>query len=628
MSVTRPAPIYTKIRGSVPLTALLPRGELKRMRERLESDEKPGEYSMSEPAKEFLAHYMLVARAGWALLSTPPFASLARQHERLEDEFMSGGPPTSPIYDSYSSFHTLVEIPVGIGSETPMTVLARLTASNIEHRNVHLLATEVAASNLDLYRAQQVQGMDAQIVHVRSGSEIAVHLTGPFLVAGVLFLGRVCRLHTGAHFLADSPYLLLTSEAEWLAYFARIAGPEPNTTHQQKKEFGKKSAPKSDGEARLVRHLRQGEDYRYWPTFIMNAYAGERNGIVGLAGIPDRPETQPHHEDFDESTFEPDDLAFADEISPLERLRRRLYATAESRGLTQRLVELMRSGIEDGFVLPTASPYLPLFRALCCFGVPTELGATLLEEHAASGLAAADEMPVIRALQRGWFSMFEVRRVHLDRSLEVTDLLCRKRLEITERSATRGVGVSDVLAGWIMIDDDGTCRLEGGLLHLKQLLASRVLEDVRAIRARLRGVDRDVSVVDRLAALVPDVILATQRWTATLAGPPDDELPRGSRAQASSEDDALPVPSEIEAALTAQLLMQLRRTLDEPIPMFKGKTLRQLARNPKSRPDAISWLREQERILRASSRPIAVDLVPLWEELGLEYQGLGTDPVE
>ena len=41
--------------------------------------------------------------------------------------------------------------------------------------------------------------------------------------------------------------------------------------------------------------------------------------------------------------------------------------------------------------------------------------------------------------------------------------------------------------------------------------------------------------------------------------------------------------------------------------MLKGKTLRQAARSAATRPDAISWLREQQRIL------------------GLEYQGLETD---
>jgi len=315
VSVIKPEPISAKIRGSVSLAVLLPRDARERMRERLELNREPGEPPMSEQATEFLSHYMLVFHAGWSLLQTLPFESLTRQHERLEAEFMSGGPPTSSIYDSYSAIHTLAEIPVGIGSETPMTVLARLTASSLEHRKVHLLASQVASSHLDLYRAKDVHEVTAQIVHVRSGAEIAVHLAGLFLRRNDLFLGRVFQFHTGEYFIVDSPYRLMASEADWLGYFDRVAAPDGDVKNRARTETGKKhggkerknqASPRSNSEAHLVRHLRHGESPRFWPEFITNAYAGHRNGIVALAGIPDRPETQPHHDDFDESTLEPE----------------------------------------------------------------------------------------------------------------------------------------------------------------------------------------------------------------------------------------------------------------------------------------------------------------------------------
>jgi hypothetical protein len=283
-----------------------------------------------------------------------------------------------------------------------MTVLARLTASSLEHRKVHVLASQVASSHLDLYRAKDVDGVTAQIVNARSGVEIPVRLTGPFLRRKDLFLGRVFQFHTGEYFLADSPYRLMASEAAWLEYFDRVAAPDGEVKNRARTEPGKRpsgkerknqASPRSNSEAQLVRHLRHGQSPRFWPEFITNAYAGHRNGIVALAGIPDRPETQPHHDDFDESTLAPE-------------------------------------------------------------------------------------------------------------------------------------------------------------------------------------------------------------------------------------------PAELETTLASELLRRLQHTLDEPIPMFGNKTLRQLARNPKSRPDAISWLREQERILRMNSRPIAVSLRPLWAELGLEYQGLDADPVK
>jgi hypothetical protein len=74
------------------------------------------------------------------------------------------------------------------------------------------------------------------------------------------------------------------------------------------------------------------------------------------------------------------------------------------------------------------------------------------------------------------------------------------------------------------------------------------------------------------------------------------------------------------------VLTRLRSTLDQPLPQFEGKTLRFLARTPKWRPDAIAWLRQQERLLRSNPQLSGLDMRPLWQEIDLPYQGLDTDP--
>jgi len=74
------------------------------------------------------------------------------------------------------------------------------------------------------------------------------------------------------------------------------------------------------------------------------------------------------------------------------------------------------------------------------------------------------------------------------------------------------------------------------------------------------------------------------------------------------------------------VLAKIRATLDEPIPQFKGKTLRQLARSTKGRADAVNWLREQERLLKSNPQLYGIDLRPVWQELALPFQGLETDP--
>ena len=86
------------------------------------------------------------------------------------------------------------------------------------------------------------------------------------------------------------------------------------------------------------------------------------------------------------------------------------------------------------------------------------------------------------------------------------------------------------------------------------------------------------------------------------------------------------LPKEALAEFHAVVLAKIRATLDEPIPQFKNKTLRQLARGKASCADAVSWLREQERILKYNPQLAGIDMRPLWLELSLSYQGLDTDP--
>ena len=88
----------------------------------------------------------------------------------------------------------------------------------------------------------------------------------------------------------------------------------------------------------------------------------------------------------------------------------------------------------------------------------------------------------------------------------------------------------------------------------------------------------------------------------------------------------LDLPPEVAAQFHDAVLAKIRSTLNDPIPQFKGKTLRQLARSVKGRPDAISWLREQERILKSNPQLAGLDMRPLWQELALPFQGLETDP--
>jgi len=280
-------PIAGKLRRVLSSGALFPAGAVEAHRASLVEGAAPEkDPALSAAAADFLAHFIVVVKGASAVVKAPQFASVDRFEGQMDELFGCGGPPESPLYDSYSTMHVLCEIPTGIADETPMSVVARLSAGDSARAALAKLAEEAAASHLDLYRTQRAGAHEAALVHVRSGRSLTVQLSGPFLRDGDLFLGRVLRFHTGEHFIIESPYCLLASEEQWLEYFARAAPASPST-------------PRPYDERLLRRHLKFGPSPKFWPQYIFDAYAGDRNGIVLLAGVPDRVETLPHHEAFD-----------------------------------------------------------------------------------------------------------------------------------------------------------------------------------------------------------------------------------------------------------------------------------------------------------------------------------------
>src|SRR5690606_18242504 len=154
-----------------------------------------------------------LARVAWQLVGAPQFQRLSRLYDQLEEEFMPGGPPMSPVYDSYLRQHLLAEVPLGLANETPYSVLARLSSGDPSRSQLHQLAQALADSHLDLYRVTHALGLSAQLEPLRGGSPLSVRLTGPFLRTDDRILARVLPFG-GSHFIADSPYLLRASEQE------------------------------------------------------------------------------------------------------------------------------------------------------------------------------------------------------------------------------------------------------------------------------------------------------------------------------------------------------------------------------------------------------------------------------
>src|SRR5262249_45447929 len=154
-----------------------------------------------------------------------------------------------------------------------------------------------------------------------------------------------------------------------------------------------------------------------------------------------------------------------------------------------------------------------------------------------------------------------------------------------------------LVLGWICKAADGTITLEGAITHVRSSNAPSLMSLIETLRRSMPPLT-DEKEWKRSAAQLPLPLLAG--IIELRSNPPLPELvsKRRGKAKNAPSERPLELPPEVAAQLHQVLLGKLRATLDDAIPQFKGKTLRQLASSPKSRPDAISWLREQERILK------------------------------
>lgn len=521
------------------------------------------------------------------------------------------------------------------------------------------------------------------------------------------------------------------SEQDWLEHLARVVAQQQAPTaaprsqkaskvsskeQARRRQKDKAKAARNEPEEVIKRYLQFGLSERYWLDYVMDAYAGERRGIVFLAGVPDRPELLPHSTEY-QGAPEPD-------APPQLQFRRALLQTAMKEGLLDlALRELDRlSGNARAEPSPNEQN---LLAAYATFGLRAKDGTTLLSRFERSP-AAASVHPEVRSfidnLKNGWFSVFRVDRIHLDKGLDVFDLLREQKLQITERSATRQLALGDLILSWVCKDSAGTITLEGGLAHVPAFGAPLLVPLVEQIRRAMPAVkdeqDWKLSAAElplpliaaiiklrsnpplpelvnmsgdpielvtahyrirdhaRVVAALPREftengdgsygwvdeagtslahlelsgdklrvqvnsrkrVKAVQKRLEALLGDAVERslqahedigqamrASKGKAAKAQPQSPPLEVSPQMAAQVHELVLAKIRSTLDASIPQFKGKTLRQLARNAKTRPDAISWLREQERILKSNPQLAGIDLRPLWEELSLPFQELETD---
>lgn len=217
--------------------------------------------------------------------------------EEVQDDYQASYPPMSPITVSFYMHWLLYDVRFGADQETigelllAVSDLLKLDSAQLE------ALRNLCGSRVGIFEARAVGEGRYRLRELVTSREVeAVIPSGYNNSHTALMLVRLAPpLYglDGHHVSLTTPYMLLgTTEQDWMDYF-----------HRQQ------VAPRTEGgEERLHRHLKYGPDKRYWPEYVLKGYVNFLSDRIFLTGFPDRPETLPHDDSFDPSTF-PDHIS-------------------------------------------------------------------------------------------------------------------------------------------------------------------------------------------------------------------------------------------------------------------------------------------------------------------------------
>lgn len=198
--------------------------------------------------------------------------------EVYEEQYASGGPPMTPLTDSYSVLSSVLDLKVD-GFDTIVSqfirALKREPASPVLRKAGKLL-DHLRRSRMGIY--QQIGSWKSSLVVLRelvSGKEFRCQsVTGYRGAPGTLWFVRLVKAKSGKYLTLTTPYILLGVDAEsWEAALQAELG-----------ERGMEVLFKS-GHSRLC-----------WHEFIFQAYCGHQQAAVFLTGLLDDPGSRPHSE--------------------------------------------------------------------------------------------------------------------------------------------------------------------------------------------------------------------------------------------------------------------------------------------------------------------------------------------
>lgn len=462
--------------GVVDLTAFR---EAKKLKSEIEAD--PELEGLPANHQAWMRVFKVLAGLAHALLGMHALRKLAQRVDDADAEYMPGGPPQSPILDSVFMSWWMADVPVGPARETVCSIIADLGAAMGMQRELIECARLFARSRMGVYRVTSLEPHRVQLDELLTGARVCARVPDDMSEGGDLWLTRLLPPIVPG----DSDWVVWTTpywlggraqEAEWRQYCERaIAG-----------------AAAGDRGERLARHFKAQDDPRRWTEYIMNGYAGvtETEGAIALAGVPDRPQTLPHHPEYDPSAEKA-----GIEQSPLQRLRVRLQRIADEHGFAPPA----DPGAQPGASFADARRIMGLaYRMYGQLDAEGRSAVDLLLQDAA-GLPI-DELRELTAIAAGWFSAFEILHIRVDEGMELRDVFGGRKLWVSECSATRQVELGDVLVGWVMVAGERV-TLEGGLCHVPAHLSDAFISGLRATKKELERKHRSMSATKRQGLL-------------------------------------------------------------------------------------------------------------------------------
>lgn len=385
-----------------------------------------------------------------ALDGLGPIRSIAAEIAALEEELMPGGPPMSPVHDSMFASWTYTDMRFGRTQETVVQLTQGLASLLELDASTRDSLERYAAGRLGLYRVVDLQparvGRSARFVLRELVTErtLVTQMLEDYqfrppqlvLVRPLELPESSARKRDASHLVIDSPYELIgTTDPDWFDYLEREA-----------------AELKCRLDRGVYEQLMRGVgNPRRWIDFVVDGYVGtrERNRVV-VEGIPDRPETLPHHLDHEpEQQFVIPPGATSKERSQIltARISRALHESSTvpngpRSALAGFLEEIRRRGGDAELWLGTAA-------ALHLYLGGSKGEAAWIEGLVDRGGFDDDALEYARCAKGAIVSAFEVLEVDPGRTVTVRDLFGPAIYCVSERSASMSLTPRVLVLGMV-----------------------------------------------------------------------------------------------------------------------------------------------------------------------------------